>query len=97
MTTRATQPETVPELRRQIADERERLTSSIESLREKADLGAQLKAKLNARLPVLVLAAFGAAFVLGGGLGATMRLVFRRQREGKQTARIGRLVLLDRS
>jgi hypothetical protein len=85
--------ETPNAVRAQIAVEREQLVDAVQSMREAADFTAQLRAKL----PLLALAAFGAAFVLGGGVGATMRLVFRRSREGRERARFGRFAVIDRS
>jgi hypothetical protein len=63
-------PETV---RRQIEFERERLAHAVESLREAA--------KIKVNVPVVAAAALGAGFVLAGGIGATVRLIFRRGRE----------------
>jgi hypothetical protein len=85
--------ETPNAVREQIAVEREQLVDAVQSMREATDFTAQLRAKL----PLLALAAFGAAFVLGGGVGATMRLVFRRGREGRERARLGRFAVIDRS
>lgn len=68
-------PETPAAVRAQIAAEREELARAVASLRGTAGLQARLRSKL----PVLVAGAFGAAFLLGGGVGATMRLLFRRK------------------
>jgi hypothetical protein len=80
-------------VRRKLAAEREQLAEAVDELRQSADLIAQLQPKL----PLLLAGAFAVGFVLSGGIGATMRLIFRRQREGKQRARIGRFLLLERS
>jgi hypothetical protein len=40
--------------------------------------------------------AVGAGFVIGGGIGATMRLFARKSREGTEKARFGRFRLIDR-
>jgi hypothetical protein len=40
--------------------------------------------------------ALAAGFVVSGGIGATMRLLFRRGREGSTKARFGPFVLVDR-
>jgi hypothetical protein len=85
-------PETPEALRAQIAVEREHLAAAVDSMRSTTGPGAQLRSKL----PLLAVAAFGAAFVLGGGVGATMRLIFRRGREGHERARVGRFALVDR-
>ena len=84
------------EVRRDIEAERERLATAVDDLRaglgEATDIGAKLKGKL----PVATVAALGAGFVLAGGIGATMRLVMRRGREGRTRARLGRFSLTDR-
>ncbi len=91
MTVGAAPPETpTPEtLRKQIAVERDELVRAVHSMREAS-------AQLRPKLPALAAAAFAAAFVLGGGVGATMRLVFRRGRERRERARLGRFALVDR-
>jgi hypothetical protein len=84
--------ETPEAVRAQIAAEREQLAAAVESMRGATDFSAQLRSKL----PVLAVAAFATAFVLGGGVGATARLLFRRGREGRERARLGRFALVDR-
>ena len=84
--------ETPEAVRAQIAVEREQLAAAVESMRGATDFSSQLKSKL----PVLAVAAFATAFVLGGGVGATARLLFRRGREGRERARLGRFALVDR-
>ena len=84
--------ETPEELRSQIAAEREQLAAAVEEIREAAD-PAKL---LGPKLPLFAAGAFAAGFVLGGGIGATMRLVFRRGREGREEARVGRFALIRR-
>ena len=59
---------------------------------EATDIGAKLRAKL----PVVAAGALGAGFVFAGGIGATMRLLARRGREGRTKARVGRFSLVDR-
>ena len=49
-----------------------------------------------AKLPLAAAAALGAGFVVSGGIGATMRLLMRRSREGKTKARFGPFSLVDR-
>jgi uncharacterized protein involved in exopolysaccharide biosynthesis len=84
--------ETEEQVRKQIAVEREQLVVAVDEMRAAADPTAVVKSKL----PLLVVGAFAAAFVLGGGIGATMRLVFRRRREGREQARVGRFALIRR-
>ena len=86
-------PETSEAVRAQIAAEREQLAAAVESMRGAADISTQLRA----RLPLLAVAAFATTFVLGGGVGATARLLARRSREGRERARLGRFALIDRS
>ena len=87
--TMARSPEDV---RREIEDEREQLASAVEDLRGAADIGAALRPKL----PALAAGAAGAGFFLAGGVGATMRLIARRGREGKTKAKAARFSLVVR-
>lgn len=84
-------PETL-QLRREVQAEREELARAVDSLRGSADLLAPVRA----RLPLFLAGAFGIGFVAAGGVGATMRLLFRRRREGHTRARLGPLSLVDR-
>jgi hypothetical protein len=61
----------------ELAAEREGLATAVEDLREATNVGRKLKAKL----PVAAAGALGAGFFLAGGIGATVRLMFRRGRE----------------
>jgi hypothetical protein len=71
-----------PELvRRDIEAERERLAAAVEQLRQGFGEVTDVGARLRGRLPVAAAGAFGAGFVLAGGIGATMRLLARRSRE----------------
>ena len=85
-------PRATDDVRREIEREREELASAVDDLREAADVTAKLRTKLPA------VAAGGAAtgFVLAGGIGATMRLLARRGREGDTKAQAGRFRLVDR-
>jgi hypothetical protein len=64
---------TTEQVRREIGMEREQLASAVGSL--KAEL------RIGSRLPMAAAVALGAGFVIAGGTGATMRLLFRRARE----------------
>ena len=55
-----------------------------------------MSAKLRAKLPAAAGGALAAGFLIGGGIGATVRLVFRRGREGETKATYGRFRLVDR-
>jgi hypothetical protein len=81
------------EVRRDIARERDELAGAVDDLR--AGIGEA--ASLKGRLPLLAAGAAGVGFVLAGGIGATMRLVVRRGREGRERARVGRYSVVDRS
>jgi hypothetical protein len=61
----------------ELAAQREGLSAAVDDLREAANVGRKLKAKL----PVAAAGALGAGFLVAGGIGATMRLLFRRGRE----------------
>ena len=65
--------QTPESVRRQIEFEREGLAHAVDSLRDAA--------KLSVNVPLLAAAAFGAGFFLAGGIGASVRLMFRRGRE----------------
>jgi hypothetical protein len=79
-------------VRRQIEAEREKLADAVEELREAADVTAIMRSKL----PVVAAGAAGIGFFLAGGVGATMRLLARRGREGKTKAKAGRFSLVRR-
>jgi hypothetical protein len=83
---------TTDEVRREIESEREELASAVDELREAADVTSVVRAKL----PVLAVGAAGLGFFLAGGIGATMRLLARRGREGTTKATAGRFRLVDR-
>jgi hypothetical protein len=87
---------TTEEVRRELESERERLAYAVDSLRAEVKDATNVSAKLRGNLPVVAAAALGAGFFLAGGVGATMRLLFRRGREGKEKARFGRFSFVDR-
>jgi hypothetical protein len=68
---------TQEQVRREIAREREQLALAVERLR--TEVGGTFD--IRSRVGVLVPAAFATAFVLSGGVGATMRYFARRGRE----------------
>ncbi len=88
----ATNGRTPEQVRRDIEAERERLADAVDDLRSEMDVNA----KLRSRLPLAAAAALGAGFVISGGIGATMRLVMRRNREGRTKARFGPFSFVDR-
>jgi hypothetical protein len=87
-----TNSRTAEQVRHDIELERERLADAVDDLRAGMDLNAKLKSKL----PVAAAAALGIGFVVSGGIGATMRLLMRRGREGRTKARFGPFSLVDR-
>jgi hypothetical protein len=84
------------QVRLDIENERERLATAVDDLRAGIDDATNISAKLEGKLPLAAAAALGAGFVLAGGIGATMRLLMRRGREGRTKARFGPLSLVDR-
>jgi len=78
-------------LRNELREERERLAEAVETLRDELEEATDVGAKLRANLPLAAVGALGLGFVASGGIGATMRLLMRRGREGRQTAKVGRL------
>jgi hypothetical protein len=87
---------TAKQVRRDIETEREQLASAVEDLRGGLADVTNIGAKLRSKLPLVAAGALGAGFFLGGGIGATMRLLARRGREGTTKARVGPFSLIDR-
>lgn len=84
---------TPDQVRNELEQEREQLAQAVDDLRGAADLSAALRPKL----PILAAGAAGVGFFLAGGVGATMRLLARRGREGRTKAKAGRFSLVDRN
>jgi hypothetical protein len=84
------------DIRRDIASEREQLADAVETLRAGLGEMTNVSAKLRSNLPVVAAGALGAGFFLAGGIGATMRLLARRGREGKEKARFGPFRFVER-
>ena len=84
------------DVRRDLEAERDELANAAESLRESVEDATNISAKLSSKLPAVAVGAFGAGFFLAGGVGATMRLIFRRGREGETKAKVGRFRIVDR-
>jgi hypothetical protein len=82
-------------VRRQIETEREQLADAVKSLRSELHEATDVAAKLPP-LPLLAAGALAGGFVLAGGIGATVRLLLRRGREGSIRASVGRFKLVDR-
>jgi len=92
----ATNNRTTADVRREIATERDQLADAVEDLRSGLGEAKDIGGKLRAHLPVVAAGALAAGFVVAGGIGATMRLLFRRGREGKEKARFGPFAFIDR-
>ena len=86
-----TDPRGPKELRQDIESERNQLASAVDELRENVDPTE----KLRANLPLVAAGALAAGFVLAGGIGATVRLLFRRGREGTTLYRFGRFAVVE--
>jgi hypothetical protein len=84
------------DVRRDIAAERDQLASAVDDLRSGLGEATDVAGKLRANLPVAAAGAMSAGFVLGGGIGATMRYLARKGREGDEKARVGPFKLIDR-
>jgi hypothetical protein len=87
---------TTEDVRRDLAAEREELATAADSLRESLGEATDITGKMRANLPAVAAGALVAGFFLAGGVGATMRLIFRRGREGEEKARVGRFRLVNR-
>jgi hypothetical protein len=87
---------TAADVRRDIDAEREQLADAVEDLRTGLGEATDIAGKLRGKLPLVAAGALGAGFFLAGGIGATMRLLARRGREGKTKATVGSFSLVDR-
>jgi hypothetical protein len=83
---------TPADVRREIESERNQLADAVDGLRDEIGEAASLRGKL----PIVAAGALGAGFVLAGGIGATMRLLMRRSREGRTKAKFGPFAFVDR-
>jgi hypothetical protein len=81
------------QVRKEVEAERAELTGAVDSLRSGV---GEANAKLRAKLPIMAAGALGVGFVFAGGIGAAMRLLARRGREGRTKARFGRFSFVDR-
>jgi hypothetical protein len=87
---------TPTDVRREIEEEREQLADAVDDLRKGIGEVTDVTAKVRSNLPVVAAGALGAGFFLAGGIGATMRWLARRGREGREKARVGRFSFIDR-
>jgi hypothetical protein len=84
------------QLREELRTERAALADAVGDLRSAVGEAADISGKLQAKLPLFAAGAFGLGFLKAGGVGATMRLLMRRRREGGVKAKAGRFRLVDR-
>jgi shikimate kinase len=89
----AAQARTQAQVRKAIEAEREQLAGAVEHLRGELGEVANLTGKLKSNLPLAAGGAASIGFVLAGGVGATMRYLARRGRDGHEQARVGRFAL----
>ncbi len=87
---------TAADVRRDIEAEREQLATAVDDLRAGLGEATDIGGKLREKLPLVAAGALGAGFFLAGGIGAAMRLLARRGREGETKAKLGRFSLVDR-
>jgi hypothetical protein len=87
---------TAADVRRDIESERAQLADAVDDLRAGLGKATDIGAKLRDNLPLVAAGALGAGFFVAGGIGATMRLLARRGREGKTRAKLGSFSLVDR-
>jgi hypothetical protein len=92
-----TNSRTPSDIRREIASEREELAGAVDELRAGLGEVTNIGARLRAKLPIAAVGAGALGFVVAGGIGATMRFLARRGREGREKARFGRFSFVDRS
>ena len=81
-------------VRKQIEQERESLAEAVTSLRTELKDATDISSKLPP-MPALAAGALLGGFVLSGGIGATMRLIFRRGRGAHTRVAAGRFRLVD--
>ena len=87
---------TPEQVRHELEAERERLAHAVDTLRAEVKDATDIGSKVRANLPAVAAGAAGVGFLLAGGIDATMRLIARRGREGKEKARFGRFSFVDR-
>jgi len=84
------------QLRSELSAEREQLADAVDELRAELGEATNIGGKLRSNLPAATAGAVGLGFVAAGGIGATMRLIMRRGREGREKAKVGRFSLTAR-
>jgi hypothetical protein len=84
------------QVREELRTERAALADAIDDLRGAVGEATDVTGKLRAHLPLVAAGAFGLGFFKAGGVGAAMRLLMRRSREGEVKAAAGRFRLVGR-
>jgi len=88
---------TPEQVRLELEAERERLAQAVDTLRAGVKDATDVRAKVRDNLPIVAAGALGAGFLLAGGIGATLRLLFRREDEDEgREIRVGRFSIVDR-
>lgn len=88
---------TPAQVRLELEAERERLAQAVDTLRAGVKDATDVRAKVRDNLPIVAAGALGAGFLLAGGIGATVRLLFRRKDEDEgREIRVGRYSIIDR-
>ena len=87
---------TPEQVRVELVAEREQLADAVDTLRAEVKEATDIRSKVQKNLPVAIAGAAGVGFLLAGGIGATVRLITRRGREGTEKARFGRFSFIDR-
>jgi hypothetical protein len=87
---------TPEQIRAELDAEREELAGAVEHLRVELGDATDIGGKLKSKLPAVAAGAASAGFVLGGGVGATLRYFARRGREQDEKLRVGRWSIFDR-
>src|ERR687885_786219 len=72
------------------------LASAVEELKDGLGAATDIAGKLRSKLPIVAAGALAGGFVLAGGIGATMRLMVRRGREGNEQAKVGPFSIVKR-
>jgi len=83
-------------IKEELRAERAALADAVVELRSEIGDVTNVGGMLQSKLPLVAVGAFGLGFVKAGGVGATMRLLMRRSREGEVKAKAGRFRLVER-
>jgi hypothetical protein len=79
---------------RELEVEREKLAEAVVTFRDELGEATDVSGKLRSNLPAVTAGALAVGFLVGGGLGATARLIFRRGREGDEAIQAGRFSVI---